>query len=94
MSTKAIELIVDPAVSAQVLVDLYEGGIDFVLSGDGKAGFCWYLPNPDGPEEQEDWIFHALRHGRAPSLNEAVRQLRDAAIELHPHAQYAKRTKR
>lgn len=85
-----VDLIVDPAVAAKHLVSLHESGIDFALLADGKAGYCWYLPNPDGPEEQEDWVFHALRHGRAGSFPEAVRQLRNAAAELHPHSFSAK----
>lgn len=72
------------------LVELLNGGINFVLLGDGSNGYCWYLPNPDGPEEQEDWVFHALRKGRASSFVEAVDDLCKSAQALWPESDYAK----
>lgn len=70
------------------LVELHNGGVNFVLVADGSEGYCWYLPNPDGPAEQEDWVFHALRHGKASSLEEAVNQLASAAVREFPDSSF------
>lgn len=72
------------------LVELHNGGIQFALLAAADDGYWWYLPNPDGPAEQEDWVFHALKSGHASSLEEAVTQLCAAAKVLHPESDFAR----
>jgi hypothetical protein len=91
MSTTTITTAITPVTPAtDRLIQLHNGGVDFVLLGDGAAGYRWYLPNPDGPEEVEDWIFHALKHGSSHSLPEAVDALATAAAARFPDSAFAK----
>lgn len=74
---------------------LAEEGIRFVLTFEPGVGYRWYLPNPWGPEDQEDWIFHALRHGgHDSSLEAAVEQLATGVRLQFPESKFALRRSR
>lgn len=85
------EAVADLSTAAVTLAELTSSDIRFVLTFEPGAGYRWYLPNPWGPSEQEDWIFHALRSGgHSSSLEATIEQLATAARLEFPDSDFAK----
>jgi hypothetical protein len=73
----------DLSAVEDILTELANNGVKYVLTFQPSSGYHWYLVNPWGPEEQEDWIFHALKTGVQITFEDAVEALGAAASALN-----------
>lgn len=83
------EAVVDLGAAALTLTELYASDIDFVLTAEHGDGYRWYLVNMNDEYEQEDWIFHALKHGQADTFEDAVDGLAKAVVGFYPLSAFA-----
>lgn len=75
--------------AVETLAELAAWEVKFVLAYEPGAGYHWFVVNPWGPEEAEDWTFHALRQGCAPAMEAAVEQLAAAVVKEFPDSAFA-----
>lgn len=85
----AVKALAESVTSAgMTLVELQDSGVQFVLTA-AQDGWAWFIA-PDSDEyTQDDWVFHALRHGKAPSFDDAVTALAQATVMLLPDTPFA-----
>lgn len=79
----------DVREAVETLTELEAFEVKYVLAYDPATGHNWFVVNPWGPEDPEDWSFHALRSGAAKSMAEAVRQLAAAVVRELPDSGFA-----
>lgn len=80
-AVKGVALVATEQEAITTLCKLQADGVSFVLASDEK-GWTWYVPNLDVTPEQDDWIFHALRHGTGSTIVQAVTGLLTALQRL------------
>lgn len=79
--------------AVETLSELTAFEVKFVLAFDPATGHHWYLVNPWGPEDPEDWPFHALRQGCETTLEAAIEALAAATVRALPESGFSRKRK-